>query len=69
MDVKRDAEDIWRERVFVALDMEGSIDCLLKGLRDLRQRLRADKRDGVDARDKAELLVRYIDEAGGLWDR
>ena len=66
MDVKRGAEEIQRERELVAVDLEGRLDSLLGGQRDLRQRLRVDKRERKNSRYKSKSLVRYIDEADGI---
>ena len=45
------------------MDLEERLNYLLVGRRDLRQRLRAAERDREDASDRAESLVRKIDEA------
>ena len=49
-----------------AMDLEERIDYLLEGRRDLRQRLRATKRNMKYARDRAELLVRKTNESKGV---
>ena len=66
LDVKRGAEEIQRERELMAVELEGRLDSLLGGQRDLRQRLRADKRERKNSRYKSKSLVRYIDEADGI---
>ena len=66
MDVKRDAENIQRDKGFLAVNLEGRLDYLLGGQRDIMQRLREDEREMDDVRDKSELPVRYIDEADGI---
>ena len=66
MDVKRDAENIQRDKGFLAVNLEERLDYLLGGQRDIMQRLREDEREMDDVRDKSELPVRYIDEADGI---
>ena len=66
LDVKRGAEEIQRERELMAVELEGRLDSLLGGQRDLRQRLRVDKRERKNSRYKSKSLVRYIDEADGI---
>ena len=58
MDVKRDAKEIRRQKELMAVDLEGRLDSLLGGRRDLKQRLRADERERDDARYKARSIVR-----------
>ena len=60
LDAKRDAEESRRERELMDMDLEGRLDSLLGGWRDLMQRLREDKRKRDDSRDRAESLVRNI---------
>ena len=40
------------------VDMEGSLDSMLGGRRDLRQRLRLEKRETENATNKAKSLTR-----------
>ena len=42
----------------MAMDLEGRIDSLLEGWRDIMQRLMEDKRESDDARERDESLVR-----------
>ena len=46
--------------------MEGGLDSLLGGRRDICQRMRVDKRGRDDARYRSKSLVRYIYEADGI---
>ena len=48
------------------MELEGRLDSLLGGRRDLRQRPRAAERERDNARDRAESMVRKIDEAEGM---
>ena len=48
----------------MAVDLEGRIDSMLGGRRDLRQRLRADKR--YNTTENIASLVRYIYESHGI---
>ena len=66
LDVKRDAGDIRRERELMDVDLERRIDSLLGGRRYLGQRPGSDERERNNAMDKAESLVRYIDETDGI---
>ena len=61
-----DAKEIRREWELTYMELEGRLDSLLGGRRDLRQRPRAAERERDNARDRAELLVRKIDEAEGM---
>ena len=46
--------------------MEGRIDYLLEGRRDLRQRMRASERKRCNTRDRDELLIRKIYKSEGM---
>ena len=61
-----DAKEIRREWELTYMELEGRLDSLLGGQRDLRQRLRVDKRERKNSRYKSKSLVRYIDEADGI---
>ena len=62
-DAKRDAKKIRRDWKAMDLELEGVLNSLLGGRRDLRQRLREPGRERGNARHRAESLLRKIDEA------
>ena len=57
MDVKRDVTKIQRERELMAVDLEVSLNSLLGGQRDIRQRLKVDERERDSTRDKAKFII------------
>ena len=64
-DANRDVDESQRERELMGMEMDGRLNSLLGVRRDISQRLRLDEREKGDARDRAESLLRKIDEAWG----